>query len=83
MGYSGHEYGLTTTICAAALGAKYIERHITLDKTMWGSDQLASVEPGGLIKLVKGIRDIEKALGGNSERILLNSELLKLKILRK
>ncbi len=83
VGYSGHEYGLVTTFATIPMGVTWIERHITLDRTMWGSDQLASVEPGGLIKLVKGIRDIEKALGGNSERILLNSELLKLKILRK
>ena len=63
IGYSGHEYGLTTTICAAALGAKYIERHITLDKTMWGSDQMVSVEPHGMFKLIRGIREIEMATG--------------------
>ena len=63
IGYSGHEYGLTTTICAAALGAEYIERHITLDKTMWGSDQMVSIEPHGMFKLVRGIREIELATG--------------------
>jgi len=63
IGYSGHEYGLTTTICAAALGAKYIERHITLDKTMWGSDQMVSIEPHGMFKLIRGIREIEMATG--------------------
>jgi N-acetylneuraminate synthase len=60
----------------------WIERHITLDRTLWGSDQVASVEPAGLIKLVKGIRDIEKSLGGNNPRVLLNSELSKRKSLR-
>ena len=61
IGYSGHEYGLVTTFAAVAMGAEWIERHVTLDRNMWGSDQLSSIEPSGLIKLVKGIRDIEKA----------------------
>ena len=61
IGYSGHEYGLVSTIAAVALGATWYERHITLDRTMWGSDQTSSVEPSGLIKLVKGIRDISLA----------------------
>jgi len=61
IGYSGHEYGLVTTFAAVALGATWIERHITIDRTMWGSDQTSSIEPTGLFKLVKGIRDIEKA----------------------
>jgi N-acetylneuraminate synthase len=82
VGYSGHEYGLVTTFATVPLGVKWIERHITLDRTMWGSDQIASVEPGGLIKLVKGIRDIEKALGGNKKREVLQSELSKRKSLR-
>ena len=82
VGYSGHEYGLVTTFATIPMGVTWIERHITLDRTMWGSDQLASVEPSGLIKLVKGIRDIEKALGGNNERVLMNSELSKRKSLR-
>ncbi len=67
IGYSGHEYGLTTTICSVAMGAKYIERHITLDKTMWGSDQMASIEPHGMFKLIRGIREIEMALGSNKK----------------
>lgn len=62
IGYSGHEYGLVTTFAATALGATWIERHVTLDRTMWGSDQQSSVEPSGLLKLVKGVRDVEKAL---------------------
>jgi len=65
------------------MGVTWVERHITLDRTMWGSDQLASIEPAGLFKLVKGIRDIENALGGNNKRQILPSELKKLKSLRK
>jgi len=61
IGYSGHEYGLVTTFAAVAMGATWIERHVTLDRNMWGSDQSSSIEPSGIIKLVKGIRDIEKA----------------------
>ena len=61
IGYSGHEYGLVTSFAAVAMGVQWVERHITLDRTMWGSDQSSSIEPSGLIKLVKGIRDIEKA----------------------
>ena len=49
------------------MGAKYIERHITLDKTMWGSDQMASIEPHGMFKLIRGIREIEMALGSNKK----------------
>jgi len=82
IGYSGHEYGLVTTFAAVALGAEYIERHITLDRTMWGSDQIASVEPAGIIKLVKGIRDIEKSLGEIGPRKIYNGELEKAKTLR-
>ena len=62
IGYSGHEYGLITTFAAVAMGATWVERHVTLDRSMWGSDQSSSIEPSGLIKLVKGIRDIEKAV---------------------
>jgi N-acetylneuraminate synthase len=63
IGYSGHEVGLPTTVAAVTLGASLIERHITLDRAMWGSDQAASIEPGGLRKLVKYIRVVEEALG--------------------
>ena len=63
VGYSGHEFRLGTSVAATYLGATIIERHITLDRTMWGSDHLASVEPQGLIKLTKGIRELEIALG--------------------
>ena len=61
IGYSGHEYGLVTTFASVAMGCSWVERHVTLDRNMWGSDQKSSIEPSGLIKLVKGIRDIEKA----------------------
>ena len=61
IGYSGHEFGLVSTYAAVALGATWVERHITLDRQQWGSDHLSSVEPDGLIKLVKGINTIEKA----------------------
>jgi len=82
IGYSGHEFGLTTTMAAVAVGAEWIERHITLDRMMWGSDHLSSVEPIGMIKLIKGIRDIEKSLTGYGERDILDSELEKRKSLR-
>lgn len=63
VGYSGHEFRLGTTVAAVYLGATYLERHITLDRTMWGSDHMCSVEPQGLIKLVKGVRELETAYG--------------------
>jgi len=82
IGYSGHEFGLITTIAAACKGATWIERHITLDRSNWGSDQLASVEPQGFIKLIKSIRDIELAGGGYGPRKVIASELEKRKTLR-
>ena len=63
VGYSGHEFRLGTSVAAVYLGASIIERHITLDRSMWGSDHLSSVEPQGLFKLVSGIRELEKAFG--------------------
>jgi N-acetylneuraminate synthase len=63
VGYSGHEVGLPTTLAAVCLGASLVERHITLDRAMWGTDQAASVEPRGLERLVRYIRDIEDAMG--------------------
>lgn len=82
IGYSGHEFGLVTTFGAVMLGATWIERHITLDRSMWGSDQMASIEPSGLGKLVKGIRDLEKCTEGYGPRKVLSSELEKRKTLR-
>jgi len=61
IGYSGHEYGLVTTYATVSMGVKWIERHITMDHNLWGSDHRSSVEPDGLFKLVKGIKAIEKA----------------------
>lgn len=83
IGYSGHEYGLVPTFAAVVMGAKYVERHITLDRTMWGSDQMASVEPAGLIKMVKGIKDVESSIGVGGPRQLLESEKAKRESLRK
>lgn len=84
IGYSGHEYGLVTTFATVPLGVTWIERHITLDKNMWGSDQSSSVEPSGVIKLAKGVRDIEKAIQyPPGERILFEKENVKKKSLRK
>jgi N-acetylneuraminate synthase len=69
IGYSGHETGLQTTYAAVTLGASFIERHITLDRAMWGTDQAASVESGGLIRLVRDIRTIERAMGDGIKRL--------------
>lgn len=69
IGYSGHEVGLSTTLAAIPLGACFIERHITLDRSMWGTDQAASVEPGGFERMVKDIRNIEAALGDGIKRV--------------
>lgn len=69
VGYSGHETGLATTYAAVALGACFVERHFTLDRAMWGSDQAASVEPEGFRRLVRDIRDIEKALGDGIKKV--------------
>ena len=66
VGYSGHEFRLGTSVAAVYLGASIIERHITLDRSMWGSDHLSSIEPQGLFKLVSGIRELEKAYGDGS-----------------
>ena len=69
VGYSGHEFRLGTTVAAVYLGATILERHFTLDRTMWGSDHLASVEPQGLIKLVRGVRELESAYGDGRKRV--------------
>lgn len=74
VGYSGHERGLQITLAAVALGVTSVERHVTLDRTMWGSDHAASLEPGGLMKLVRDIRIIEAALGDGVKRVF-DSEL--------
>ena len=81
IGYSGHETGLVPTWAAVTLGATFVERHITLDRAMWGSDQAASVEITGLKRLVDAIRDIELALGDGIKRIH-ESELPSIRRLR-
>lgn len=82
VGYSGHEVGLQTTYAAVTLGACFVERHITLDRAMWGSDQAASVEPWGLMRLVRDIRVIEKALG-DGVKVVYESELPLIERLRR
>ena len=82
IGYSGHEVGLQTTLAAVVLGATFVERHITLDRAMWGSDQAASVEPWGLMRLVRDIRVIEEAMGDGVKQVY-ESELAALKKLRR
>lgn len=82
VGYSGHEIGLQTTLAAVALGAVFIERHITLDRANWGSDQAASVEPQGLDRLVRDIRVIESALGDGVKKVY-EGELGPMKKLRR
>jgi len=70
VGYSGHETGLSTSIASVALGACAVERHITLDRAMWGSDQAASVEPQGFAHLVRDIRLVETAMGDGVKRVI-------------
>ncbi|MEO7767930.1 MAG: N-acetylneuraminate synthase family protein [Ferruginibacter sp.] len=82
IGYSGHETGLATTVAAVVMGACFVERHFTIDRAMWGSDQAASVEPQGMQKLVRDIRDIEDAMGDGIKDVY-DSELVAMKRLRK
>ena len=82
IGYSGHEVGLVPSAIAVALGACMVERHITLDRAMWGSDQSASVEPQGLVSLVKYIRVTEKSLGDGIKHVY-DSEQSSLRKLRR
>jgi N-acetylneuraminate synthase len=82
IGYSGHEVGLIPTIVAMTLGACLLERHITLDRAMWGSDQAASVEPGGFTRLMKYIRVSEEAFGDGVKQVY-ESELGSLRKLRR
>ena len=82
VGYSGHEVGLIPSVVAVGLGATIIERHFTLDRAMWGTDQSASVEPSGMARLVKYIRVTEQALGDGVKKVY-DSELPSLKKLRR
>ncbi|WP_295437993.1 N-acetylneuraminate synthase family protein [uncultured Thiodictyon sp.] len=80
IGYSGHEVGLQTTLAAVALGACFVERHITLDRALWGSDQAASVEPHGFTRLVRDIRVIEAAMGDGVKRVYQSEEPIRARL---
>ncbi len=82
IGYSGHEVGLSPSWAAVAMGASFVERHITLDRSLWGSDQAASVEIAGFARLVENIRDIERAMGDGVKRVY-ESERQQMKRLRR
>jgi N-acetylneuraminate synthase len=82
IGYSGHEVGLAPTWAAVALGATFVERHVTLDRAMWGSDQAASVEIFGMHHLVRDIHDVARALGDGVKRVY-DSELAPMRKLRR
>jgi len=82
IGYSGHEQGLPTTVAAVVLGACMIERHITLDRSMWGSDQSASLAPIGLLRLVRHIREVETALGDGIKQLYDSEVPIKAKLRR-
>ncbi|GII63839.1 hypothetical protein Skr01_39240 [Sphaerisporangium krabiense] len=82
VGYSGHERGLQISLAAVTLGAVTVERHITLDRTMWGSDHAASLEPSGLEHLVRDIRIIESALGDGVKRVFPGEEAPKSRLRR-
>jgi N-acetylneuraminate synthase len=82
IGYSGHERGLTPTTLSVVLGANSVERHITLDRTMWGSDQAASLEPEGLFRLLRDIRQVPK-WAGDGQKVVYDSELPIIKKLRR
>lgn len=80
IGYSGHETGLATTVATIALGATFIERHFTLDRSMWGTDHSASVEPQGLERLVNDIKAVESALGDGIKKVYASEEMPKKKL---
>lgn len=82
VGYSGHETGIASSVAAVAVGACVIERHITMDRAMWGSDQAASLEPSGVSRLVRDIRLVEESLG-TGEKIVQEREIAVMKKLRR
>ena len=82
IGYSGHEHGLQISLAAVALGAVAVERHITLDRAMWGSDQAASLEPQGFAHLVRDIRIIGDAMGDGVKRVFPGEEAPRAKLRR-
>lgn len=69
IGYSGHETGISSSVAAAVLGACSVERHVTLDRSMWGSDQAASLEPNGITRLIRDIRLVEQSMGDGVKRV--------------
>lgn len=82
IGYSGHESGLAPSIAAVAIGATFVERHITLDRTMWGTDQSASLEPDELKTLVTEVRTLEKAFGDGIKRVYQSEVPIRAKLRR-
>jgi N-acetylneuraminate synthase len=83
IGYSGHEPGLSTTFATAVMGASIIEKHITLDRALWGSDQAASVEPHGIKKLVEYITQWEEASGNGIKKVYDSEIPIREKLRRK
>ena len=81
IGYSGHETNLSSTIAAFVLGAKFIERHITLDRSMWGTDQKSSIEPLGIARLIRDLKAVNLSFGDGIKKIY-ESELMILNKLR-
>ena len=82
VGYSGHEKGVLPSVLSVQLGANSVERHITIDRTLWGSDQAASLEPEGVRRMVRDIREVKTILG-NGKKVLYDSEIPVKKKLRK
>jgi N-acetylneuraminate synthase len=82
IGYSGHERGVTPSVMAVTIGANSVERHITTDRTLWGSDQAASLEPNGLFRMVRDIKLVPKILG-NGKKCVYDSEKPIIKKLRR
>jgi len=82
IGFSGHEEGIASSLAAVTLGASFVERHITLDRSMWGSDQKVSLEPADMARLVKETRVIEKALGDGVKRLYDSEKLAMVKLRR-
>lgn len=82
IGYSGHEVGLYTTLAGVVMGACIVERHLTLDRAMWGSDQAASVEPQGFARLVRDIRAVEAAMGDGVKRVYESEKPIMAKLRR-
>ena len=83
VGYSGHETGIPSSSAAVALGACVVERHITLERSMWGSDQAASLGPSGVIKLVRDIRLVEMSLGDGVKQVYESEKPIIIKLRRK